>query len=78
MLEWVDSHGIEVIIGYLFFATLVGSMPPLPEGAGYWSRWAYGFMQLAVMNWRYGMSFFNVKVPQTAGKEGDNSGQVQS
>jgi len=70
MIHWVNSHGIEVIIAYMVFAAVAGSMPPLPENANYWARWAYGATHALAMNLRQAMATLNVKVPE-AGKTED-------
>lgn len=70
LVAWINSHGVETIIAYLAFATLVGSMPPLPDGAGYWSRWGYSFLHMAAMNWRSALNLLKLPVPDETKKDG--------
>jgi hypothetical protein len=73
MTNWVESHGIEVILIYFAFAALVGSMPPLPPDASYWQRWAYGFLQLSSANLTRAAKLFNIKVPNGMGDKDGGS-----
>ena len=63
MIEWINSHGVDVIVGYLVFAAVVGSMPALPENAGYLARWGYGTLHALSMNFRSALSMFKLNVP---------------
>ena len=65
MMEWVNTHGVNVMVGYLLFAAFVGSMPPLPENASYLARWGFGFLHMASMNLRIAFELFNLKLPST-------------
>lgn len=71
MLHWINSHGVECVLGYGVFAAIVGSMPPLPDSAGYYHRWAYGFLHLFAMNLRASAQMFNIKLPE--GNKGDSA-----
>lgn len=68
MIHWIETHGVETILFYLFFGALVGSMPPLPDGSGYYRRWIYGFLHMAAMNLREGMKLLNLTTPQITEK----------
>lgn len=63
MLSWINSHGVETIIFYLAFAAIVGSMPPLPDNASYWQRWAYGALHGLAMNFRAMIAQMKLPVP---------------
>lgn len=64
MLHWIESHGFETIISYMVFAALVGSMPPLPETAGYWERWGYAALHALSMNLRSALQSVKVPIPE--------------
>lgn len=64
MIHYVETHGVEFIIAYMGFAALVSSMPALPDNAGYWSRWIYGFLHLAASNLRGAMAVMKLDIPQ--------------
>ena len=63
MLEWINSNGIEVILAYLAFAAIVGSMPPLPDNSSYWARWAYAALHGLAMNFRSALELLKLPVP---------------
>ena len=63
LINWVNTHGIEILIGYLFFAAFVGSMPPLKPNAHYMAHWAYGFLHLLSMNLRSAANMLKVQIP---------------
>ena len=42
MTNWVNIHGIEVLIGYYVLISILGTMPDLPTNATYFQKWAYG------------------------------------
>ncbi len=44
MLNWINSHGIEVLIIYWVFSAAISNMPtPKTEGDGFY-HWVYGFL----------------------------------
>jgi hypothetical protein len=52
IVGWVQHNGVEALIGYYLLICVVGSMPVIPANAGYWSRWAYGFLHMFSGNLR--------------------------
>lgn len=42
MIEWINSHGVEALLGYYIFISVLGTMPDLPTNASYMQRWAFG------------------------------------
>ncbi len=65
MLHWFESHGIEMIVAYFVFISVVGSMPQVPDSASYWSKWAYGALHGMAGNWRNLMSVLKLPVEPT-------------
>lgn len=63
MIHYIETHGVEFIVAYMAFASLVSSMPPIPDSAGYLSRWVYGFLHLAASNLRGAMAVMKLDVP---------------
>jgi hypothetical protein len=41
MIDWVNTHGIVLLIGYYFLISILGTMPELPSTATYYQKWAY-------------------------------------
>lgn len=42
MIHWIETHGVEALITYYFLISVLGTMPPLPDDAGYFHKWAFG------------------------------------
>lgn len=40
MLDWINSHGIEVLIVY-YLLSILGTMPPMPDNASYLAKWGF-------------------------------------
>ena len=53
MLGWAQTHGLELLLVYIVFSALVGSMPVLSANAGYYSKWVYQFLHLLALNLRH-------------------------
>lgn len=41
MFEWINSHGIAMLIGYYVVISILGTMPNPGPQASYWALWAY-------------------------------------
>jgi hypothetical protein len=50
--HFLETHGIEVVLGYIVFASIVSTMPPLPQNAGYWAKWAFGLLHVLASDWK--------------------------
>jgi hypothetical protein len=54
MLHWIQSHGFEVLVGYLIFNCVVSPMPPPCAQSSSFYAWFYGVshnvLQLAAGN----------------------------
>lgn len=61
-MQWIQTHGVEAVIIYWLFAAAVSTMPEIPPTAGYWSRWAYGFLHFLGSNLK---QFIQAVSPQT-------------
>lgn len=64
MIEWINSHGMETILTYLVFTALVGSMPPLPNDAGYFQKWIYAALHALAMNFRTALNIAKLPMPE--------------
>lgn len=66
MLVWLNSHGLEVFLAYFLFSVIAGSVPPLPETAGFWAKWGYAILHGLAGNLRAAsgaLAALGVKVP---------------
>ncbi len=52
MIHYLETHGLEFVICYMIFSSVVSTMPPLPDSASYWSKWAFGFLHAAASDWK--------------------------
>ncbi len=41
MLNYIQHHGVEVLIAYYIVISVLGTLPPLPENATYMQRWGF-------------------------------------
>lgn len=41
MIHLIETHGIECLIAYYLIIAVLGTMPPLPDNAGYYRRWLF-------------------------------------
>lgn len=41
MIHWAETHGIELLLTYYFMISILGTMPPLPDNASYFEKWAF-------------------------------------
>lgn len=62
MIHFLETHGIEVMIAYYLYISAVSSMPPLPDSAGYYRRWAFQFMHMFAGNWEKVMAALKLPV----------------
>lgn len=46
MFNWIESHGIEVLIGYYIFAAFTGGMPTPTDNASVAYRWVFSSFSL--------------------------------
>lgn len=46
MIDWVNSHGIAMLIGYYIFAAVSGGMPTPGPNAGVAYRWVFSSLSL--------------------------------
>jgi len=58
MSNWINSHGIEVLVIFYIFSGLVSTMPPLPDTSSYWAKWAFGFLHVLAAGWEKAMESF--------------------
>lgn len=63
MLHTIESHGIEFLIGYFVFSSIVSTMPPLPETASYWAKWAFGLLHALASDWKQVLAMAKVPLP---------------
>jgi hypothetical protein len=52
MILWMEHHGMEMLLAYLFYSSFVGSMPECPPNVGFFVRWGYQFLHALAGNWR--------------------------
>jgi hypothetical protein len=45
-MDWINSHGMVLLIGGYILALLISAAPPLPTGSGFFKTWAYNAMQI--------------------------------
>lgn len=69
MLHWVETHGIEVLISYYFFISILGTMPPLPDNATYMQKWGFAAAHALCGNMKQMMAAFEQSHKDTP-KEG--------
>lgn len=50
MLGWIETHGIEVLIGYYIFAAFTGGMPTPADNAGVAYRWVFSSFNILSAN----------------------------
>ena len=48
----MDATSVALVVGFLgkTFIVAADSMPPPPENCGFWTRWAYDFVQRYASN----------------------------
>ena len=56
IIAWINVHGIFDIGLVFVFAAGVSTMPPLSPEAGYFQRWAYGFLHVMSANLKGGIA----------------------
>lgn len=49
-MNFIATHGLLIAAGGWAFSMIISAMPPLPTGAGFFGRWAYGIIQVAAAN----------------------------
>lgn len=64
MLQWVNSHGLEAMGLYVLFLLVAGTVPPLPEHAGFLATWAYLLIKAISVNGRGIGNALGIKVPE--------------
>ncbi len=64
MIHYLETHGIEVVIAYFAFASMVSTMPPLPDTSSYWSKWVYGFLHALASDWKQVMAMAKIPIPE--------------
>lgn len=64
MTKLIHSPMFWVTLMYIYNSA-VSTMPPLPEGASYWARWAYGAVHALAANWDKVMAMRNGAQTQT-------------
>ena len=69
MIDWVNTHGIALLIGYYVIISILGTMPELPTTATYWQRWAYGAAHAICGNMKNMAAAFGKKLPNGAADE---------
>lgn len=55
MLHWIETHGFEMMVGYYFFATVVGALPT-PTDSGMVYKFFFNFM--------HGLAANSLRIPQ--------------
>lgn len=65
MLNYIENHGIELIIAYYIYISIVGAMPPLPDSAGYYRRWMFQILHAIAGNWKTVMGKLNLPIEET-------------
>jgi hypothetical protein len=50
MLEWVNRHGVEVMLAYVVYNSAVQALPK-PEGCSKFYTFFYGFCHTLAANW---------------------------
>jgi hypothetical protein len=50
MLDWVNRHGVEVMLAYVVYNSAVQALPK-PEGCGKFYTFFYGFAHTLAANW---------------------------
>ncbi len=60
MIHFIETHGVEVVIAYFAYASIVSTMPPLPAGSSYWANWVYGFLHASASDWKHVMEMAKV------------------
>jgi hypothetical protein len=50
MLEWVNRHGVEVMVAYVVYNSAVQALPK-PEGCNKLYTFFYGFAHTIAANW---------------------------
>jgi hypothetical protein len=58
MIHLVETHGFEVLLGYYLIISVLGTLPPLPENASYWQKWAFGIAHAICGNAKNAMAAF--------------------
>lgn len=49
-MNFIQTHGLILLIGAFVFALVVSAMPPLPKTAGWWTTFLYGAIQVVAAN----------------------------
>lgn len=52
MFHFAETHGIEILITYYLLISVLGTMPPLPDNAGYYRKWLYAMAHTFCGNMR--------------------------
>lgn len=55
-----------MLIAYMLFSSIVSTMPPIPDTASYWAKWAFGFLHAAASDWKQVMAMAKVTIPEPA------------
>jgi hypothetical protein len=63
MLMWIENHGMEALLIWIVLAAAINSMPVLPDNAGYWTTWTYGFLHMVAANLKAQMAMKKGMVP---------------
>lgn len=64
MIHFLESHGLEVLIGYYLLISILGTLPPLPADASYAQRWGFAIAHAICGNAKNVMAAMNVQPPQ--------------
>lgn len=64
MLVWINSHGIWAMLIYVGFCLVAGTVPPLPDGAGFIATWLYFIVKAASANSRGIGNALGIKSPE--------------
>jgi hypothetical protein len=50
-MDWLNSHGVGLLIGYYFFSAFSGGMPTPPDNSSIGYRWFFSSMQILNASW---------------------------
>ena len=69
MIHFIETHGFETLISYYMLISILGTLPPLPDNATYFQKWAFAAAHAICGNAKNAMAALGQKVSDDKPKE---------